>query len=138
MAERLNATVLKTVVRATGPWVRIPLSPPFIFRLIMTSKKIPTVKFLFSLGFISLFTFVIASPNLFPKEEQQIAVNPSFVGYKEEVSSDITMDMITIDESDDSKVGVLQYVVQPGDVLSKIASTFGTTVSRIQKVNKLS
>ena len=30
MAERLNAAVLKTVDRAIGPWVRIPLSPPFI------------------------------------------------------------------------------------------------------------
>ena len=28
MAERLNATVLKTVEGATPPWVRIPLSPP--------------------------------------------------------------------------------------------------------------
>jgi hypothetical protein len=27
MAERSNAAVLKTVVRATGPGVRIPLSP---------------------------------------------------------------------------------------------------------------
>ncbi|AHB40929.1 hypothetical protein P148_SR1C00001G0114 [candidate division SR1 bacterium RAAC1_SR1_1] len=46
--------------------------------------------------------------------------------------------MITIDEASDAEVGVLHYVVQPGDVLSKIASTFGTTVSKIQKVNKLS
>ena len=28
MAERSNAAVLKTVVRVTGPGVRIPLSPP--------------------------------------------------------------------------------------------------------------
>ncbi len=28
MAEWSNAAVLKTVVRATGPGVRIPLSPP--------------------------------------------------------------------------------------------------------------
>ncbi|HCB52146.1 TPA: hypothetical protein DEP21_06365 [Patescibacteria group bacterium] len=31
----------------------------------------------------------------------------------------------------------MQYIVQPGDVLSKIASMFGTTVTNIQKVNKL-
>ena len=29
VAERLNATVLKTVVGASPPWVRIPPSPPF-------------------------------------------------------------------------------------------------------------
>ncbi len=29
MQEWLNWTVSKTVVRATAPWVRIPLSPPF-------------------------------------------------------------------------------------------------------------
>jgi len=84
-----------------------------------------------------LFTFVIASPDLFPKTEQQIVVSSSFVGYDDWASSDITIDMITIDESEESEVWVLHYVVQPWDVLGKIASTFGTTVSKIQKVNKL-
>jgi hypothetical protein len=31
MAERSNAAVLKTVVRVTGPGVRIPLSPHHFF-----------------------------------------------------------------------------------------------------------
>ena len=31
MVERLNAAVLKTVDRLFGPWVRIPLPPPFMF-----------------------------------------------------------------------------------------------------------
>lgn len=30
MAEWLNAAALKAAVRATEPWVQIPLSPPFI------------------------------------------------------------------------------------------------------------
>ncbi len=30
MAEWLNAAALKAADRATGPWVQIPLSPPFI------------------------------------------------------------------------------------------------------------
>ncbi|NOZ45007.1 MAG: LysM peptidoglycan-binding domain-containing protein [bacterium] len=34
-------------------------------------------------------------------------------------------------------MGVLQYVVQPGDTLGKIAATFGTTISHIQKINHL-
>ncbi len=32
MAERLNAAVLKTVDRAIGPWVQIPLPPPFMIQ----------------------------------------------------------------------------------------------------------
>ena len=32
MAERFKATVLKTVVRESVPWVRIPLSPPLLRR----------------------------------------------------------------------------------------------------------
>lgn len=103
----------------------------------MTSKKVPTFKFLLSLGFIFLFTFVIASPDLFPKADQQIVVSSSFVWYDEWTTPDINIDMIFIDESDESDVGVLHYVVQPGDSLWKIASNFGTTVSKIQKVNKL-
>ncbi|MEI8090775.1 MAG: LysM domain-containing protein [bacterium] len=31
----------------------------------------------------------------------------------------------------------MQYVVQPGDTLFKIASMFGTTISDIQKTNDL-
>ncbi|MDD3262395.1 MAG: LysM peptidoglycan-binding domain-containing protein [Candidatus Absconditabacteria bacterium] len=103
----------------------------------MTSKKVPTIKFLLSLGFIFLFTFVIASPDLFPKTDQQIVVSSNFVGYDDGTTTDINIDMISIDESDEFDVGVLHYVVQPGDSLGKIASNFGTTVSKIQKVNKL-
>lgn len=34
MAEWLNAAALKAAVRATGPWVQIPLSPPFIILIL--------------------------------------------------------------------------------------------------------
>ena len=30
MAERTKAAVLKTAIRASGSWVRIPLPPPFV------------------------------------------------------------------------------------------------------------
>ena len=30
MLERLKRIVLKTIVPATVPWVRIPLSPPYV------------------------------------------------------------------------------------------------------------
>ena len=104
----------------------------------MINKKTPTIKFFFSLGFLFMFAFVIASPDLFPKAEQQIEVASNFVQYDEDISSDISIDMISVDEEwIDNEVWVLLYVVQPGDVLSKIARAFGTTVTQIQKVNKI-
>jgi LysM repeat protein len=39
--------------------------------------------------------------------------------------------------SDTNGNGIIQYIVQPGDTLLKIATTFGTTVSNIQKNNNL-
>ena len=38
VAERLNATVLKTVDPLRGPWVRIPPSPPFTYYILMKSS----------------------------------------------------------------------------------------------------
>ena len=46
------------------------------------------------------------------------------------------MDSISID-IDNNNNGIIQYVVQPGDTLFKIASTFGTTISLLQKNNNL-
>gem|GEM_PF-1920902 len=39
MAERLNAAALKAVVPATVPWVRIPLSPPFIHLILYADPQ---------------------------------------------------------------------------------------------------
>lgn len=39
MAERLNAAALKAVVPATVPWVRIPLSPPFIHLILYANPQ---------------------------------------------------------------------------------------------------
>ena len=49
MAERSNAAVLKTVVRATGPGVRIPFSPQFI---VNKKKSLENCMFLRLFGFL--------------------------------------------------------------------------------------
>ena len=136
MAERLNATVLKTVDPSRGPWVQIPLSPPFTLQPNMISKRVFTVKFLLSLGFMFLFGYfiVFANPNL--SSEQKIQVDSAFVTPDDSSSPDIKIDE-TRELSDSQDVGVLQYTIQPGDNLIKIASKFGTTVSKIQKVNNI-
>ncbi len=93
---------------------------------------------MFSLGLIFLFTFVIASPDILPKADQEINVNPTFVEYREEeLTSNIVIDTMSVEIDESSDNGVLKYVVQPWDVLGKIASTFGTTVSKIKSTNKI-
>ena len=101
------------------------------------NKKVLPLKFFLSFGFIFLSLFIIVYADIFPKEEDKIAINPSFVWYDDGMSSDISMDNVEINVDDNTNAWVLQYVVQPGDSLWKIASMFWTTVSNIQKVNKL-
>ena len=102
----------------------------------ITFRRINYVKFVSSLFLIIFFVFVIVYANKFPKWEEPLAVDASFIEWDDGISHEISMDAITIDiDSNDN--GTIQYVVQPGDTLFKIASTFGTTVSTIQKVNTL-
>lgn len=84
--------------------------------------------------FIFGYVIVFANPNSNP--EQKIQVDSAFVSTDDTTDPDIKIDESR--ESDDGEsIGVLQYVVQPGDNLIKIASKFGTTVSKIKKVNNI-
>jgi len=80
---------------------------------------------------------LVVSADIFPKWDKKLIVNSSFLWYNDEVSSDIVIDDVTIDLDQDSNVWVLKYVVKNWDVLWKIASSFGTTVTNIKKVNKI-
>lgn len=102
----------------------------------ITFRRINYVKFVSSLFLIVFFVFVIVYANKFSKAEEPLAVDASFIEWDDGISHEINMDAITIDIDSDNN-GTIQYVVQPGDTLFKIASTFGTTVSTIQKVNTL-
>ena len=84
--------------------------------------------------FLFGYFIVFANPNL--SSEQKIQVDSAFVTPDDSSSPDIKIDE-TRELSDSQDVGVLQYTIQPGDNLIKIASKFGTTVSKIQKVNNI-
>ena len=58
VAERSNATVLKTVVRSRGPGVRIPPSPPVIQVKPNMKNKLSLKTILYSL--ITVFVFIVA------------------------------------------------------------------------------
>ena len=65
-----------------------------------------------------------------------MSIDPSFIEGDGGISHEISVDAITVN-IDNQDNGTIQYVVQPWDNLFKIASTFGTTISTIQKNNNL-
>jgi len=83
-----------------------------------------------------LFGYVIVFANPIVSSDQKIQVDSAFVAPDDSSSPDIKIDE-SRETLDDENMGVLQYIVQPGDNLIKIASKFGTTVSKIQKVNNI-
>lgn len=89
-----------------------------------------------SLLFIIVFIAVIVNADKFHKWAKPLYVSSAFVQTAEKESDSIDIDMITVEITEDDQ-GVIQYVVQPGDSLGKIARNFGVTVSHIQKINGL-
>ena len=82
------------------------------------------------------FIFVIANADLFETNEEQLAINPSFIQGDDGVSYEINLDNVNVNV-DDNDNGVIEYTVQKWDTLLKIAGVFWTTVSSIQKENNL-
>jgi hypothetical protein len=66
------------------------------------NKKVLPLKFFLSFGFIFLSLFIIVYADIFPKQEEKIAINPSFVGYDDGMSSDISMDNVEINVDDNT------------------------------------
>ncbi|MCX6824575.1 MAG: LysM peptidoglycan-binding domain-containing protein [candidate division SR1 bacterium] len=93
-------------------------------------------KFVLSLCFIVFFIFVIANANLFENNQEQLAINSSFIQGDDGVSYEINLDNVNVNV-DDNNNGIIEYTVQNGDTLLKVAGVFGTTVSSIQKENNL-
>ena len=87
--------------------------------------------------FIGFFIFVIANAQLFDNTtEQLLSINSGFIQSDDWSSYKIDLDAIDVN-IDTNNNGVLQYTVQDGDSLLKIAGVFGTTVSSIKKENNL-
>jgi len=102
----------------------------------ITFRRINYVKFVTSLFLIVFFIFVIVYADKFTKGDSNLSVAANFIEGDDGISNEINMDAITVN-IDNQDNGTIQYVVQPWDTLFKIASTFGTTVSTIQKDNSL-
>ena len=102
----------------------------------ITFRRINYVKFVTSLFLIVFFIFVIVYADKFTKGEDKLSIDSSFIEGDGGISHEISVDAITVN-IDNQDNGTIQYVVQPWDTLFKIASTFGTTVSTIQKNNDL-
>ncbi|MFZ2151316.1 MAG: LysM peptidoglycan-binding domain-containing protein [Candidatus Absconditicoccaceae bacterium] len=95
------------------------------------------IKFFLTIFQISVFILIIVYADQFSRGNDTVYVNPTFVQMDDGNSDSISLDSIAIVELDNQDQGVIQYVVQAGDNLSKIASMFGTTISHIQKINNL-
>ncbi len=99
-------------------------------------NRVNYFKFVLSLCFIVFFIFVIANADLFDKDEEQLAINSSFIQGDDGVSYEINLDNINVDV-DTNNNGIIEYTVQDWDTLLKIAGVFWTTVSSIKKENNL-
>lgn len=90
------------------------------------------------IGTICAFVaFILIITNVNKVETYQLSyVNPNFVG---DGGKDVVISMDSLDISMDSEeMAVIQYIVKEGDTLNSIATTFGTTVSNLKKINGIS
>ena len=89
-------------------------------------------------GVMTAFFYLILNAynfsNFLPLRVQAYSTNLSIL--KEEIPDGSTINVNSI-YIDDDLPGVVYYIVQPGDTLSKIATNFWVTVSHIKKINHL-
>jgi len=91
------------------------------------------------IGTICVFiAFILIVVNVNKVETYQLSyVNPNFIGdWWKDVT--ISMDSLDISMDTEEETAVIQYIVKEGDTLSSIATTFGTTVSNLKKINGIS
>lgn len=108
-----------------------------MYWMILRNKWLNYIKFSITLILLFAFVLVIVYADRFQKWADQIYVNTTTFAQKGSYDwASINLDMVSI-ELDDNNEWIITYIVQPGDTLSKIASTFWTTVSHIKKTNKI-
>ncbi len=105
-------------------------------RMKHNKNTLNTIKIVFSFLSILFFFVVIIHADKFHKWGEPINVSTSFVQIWHDTTPGLDIELISMKDNGED-VWVLQYVVQPGDTLGKIAATFGTTVSHIQKINNI-
>ncbi len=101
------------------------------------NKWLNYFKFSFTVVLLLIFVLVIVYADKFQKGSESFYVNTNTFAQTSE-SNWILINLETVSvEMWENNVWVINYIVQPWDTLSKIASTFGTTVSHIKKTNNI-
>ncbi len=101
------------------------------------NKWLNYIKFSITLTLLFGFVLVMVYADKFQKGTEQVYVNT--MAFAQKSIDDwalINLDMVSVGVGEDNK-WIINYIVQPWDTLSKIASVFGTTTSHIKKTNKI-
>jgi surface antigen len=110
---------------------------PYKSWLIVGYAFVSYIKFLFSVLILIAFGYGMIFPQQFQQRVYRPTISANFISNDEKYPENwyITLDNIQFNtEAPDKFV----YIVKPGDSLPKIAQDFGTTVSNIMSINKLS
>gem|GEM_PF-1484794 len=113
MAEWLNAAALKAAVpinRDRGFKSHSLRHLSLVFCMIKFNH-VNYFKFVLSLSFIVSFILVIANADLFESDQEQLAINSSFIQGDDGVSYKINLGNINIDV-DTNNNGIIGYTVQ--------------------------
>ena len=103
------------------------------------NKWLNYIKFSITLFLLFAFVLVIVYADKFQKGTESLYVNTmAFVQTNQDEQVLINLDTVISAEIWDDNKWIINYIVQPWDTLSKIASTFGTTVSHIKETNNIS
>ncbi len=102
------------------------------------NKWLNYIKFSITLFLLFAFVLVIVYADKFQKGTETLYINTNaFVQTNQNEQVLISLDTVSAEIWEDNK-WIINYIVQPWDTLSKIASTFGTTISHIKKTNNIS
>jgi len=101
------------------------------------NKWLNYIKFSITLFLLFAFVLVIVYADKFHKGQELLYVNTTtFVQTNNSEQVFINLDTVSAEIWEDNR-WIINYIVQPWDTLSKIASTFGTTISHIKKTNNI-
>jgi len=102
------------------------------------NKWLNYIKFSITIALLFWFVLVMVYADRFQKGTEQVYVNTmAFAQENVDNWASINLDMVSAEIGSDNK-WIINYIVQPWDSLSKIASTFGVTISHIKKTNGIS
>lgn len=101
------------------------------------NKSLNYIKFSITSFLLFLFALFIVYADRFQKWWEQLYVNTNqFAQVSKNDNFSINLDVVSAEIWEDNK-WIINYIVQPWDTLSNIASTFWTTISHIKKTNNI-